>query len=300
VFEPLHPAASKTGFRYAFRALAPEDEHPELLRFLELVSAGRRCRMWTRYRGLPVLLFPRPRKLAAPGALRVLYRRWRKFAQDWPELAVAARRPEPLVKCIRANLMLGWLKRQMACRTVLMIRHPGAVVESQFRLGSGSIWDPEPVLERYRNDALLREWTGGRYRSLLERPLSKLEALAANWVIENQYALEHAASCDVTVVFYEQLKAAPEHEWQRMCQALELPRGPAAAVLSRPSQQSSTSSIDKPGDPRWLRGLSSAQIHMIQSILDETDCRFYSMSDPMPRSAAVATGRQPSVGVGRE
>ena len=41
VFEPLHPAVSEIGARYAYRALSRNDEHPELQRFLQTRWATR-------------------------------------------------------------------------------------------------------------------------------------------------------------------------------------------------------------------------------------------------------------------
>ncbi|TAK51508.1 MAG: hypothetical protein EPO25_16255 [Gammaproteobacteria bacterium] len=290
VFEPLHPAVSNTARHYAYRALDPDNEHAKLQHFLRQVCAGRCCRMWTHYRGRPDLLLPPPRRLLRPGSLRIMYHRWRKFLDDRPELAAAARHTEPLVKCIRANLMLGWWQRWLGDRVVLVVRHPGAVVESQVRLGSGTIWDPEPVLDRYRRDEVLHEWTGNRYRSLLNRPLSRLEGLAINWVIENQMALENVASQSVTVVFYEILKASAAREWQRVCQALELPAVPEDSVLSRPSQQSSEAGVETAAagaEPGWMRRLAPEHARRIQQILDEVGCGTYAMDDPMPRSGVA-------------
>jgi hypothetical protein len=284
VFEPLHPAVSDIGARYAYRTLTADEEHPELERFLRDVCAGRGHAMWTRYRGRPDLLLPPLAKLRKLDAAKSLYRLWRKFLQDFPELAAAGRGKNPLVKCIRANLMLPWLSRRFGCSTVLVVRHPGAVVESQFRSGT---WDPEPELERYRNDPRLHEMTCARYSSLLRRRLTRVEALATSWIIENQLVIEQASSNGVTVVFYEQLRSAPDREWQRVCRALDLPNVPAESVLARPSQQSSPDqtalSENSAVDPGWLRRLSPAQIRQVQGVLDEACFDLYAMNETGPR-----------------
>ena len=287
VFEPLHPAVSNIGARYAYRALAADEDHPELERFLLEACAGRRHAMWTRFRGRPDLMLPPLAQLTTVDAVKQLHYLWRKFFREMPELAIVGWRSTPLLKCIRVNLMLAWMSRRFLCKTVLIVRHPGAVVESQSRLGA--IWDPEPVLQRYRVDSRLHELTRHRYRALLERRLSRVEALTANWIIENQWAIEQAAVNGVTVVFYERLKASPACEWKRVARALELPSVPDAAVLERPSQQSSGNpppGVERPSDePRWLRSLSPEQVAQIQGVLDEAHFDLYTMTDTEPHDA---------------
>lgn len=290
VFEPLNPSISDIGARYAYRALAADDEHPDLERFLTDVCEGRRHKWWTQYRRPNDRLIPPLSKLTSMKGLKLEYHRWKKFLEDQPTLSMGARRSSPLVKCIRANLMLNWLSRRHACKIVLLVRHPGAVVESQLRLRRGGVWDPEPVLTRYQNDSCLHELTGNRYRKLLSRQLSPIEALAVNWVIENQWAIERAAINHVTVVFYEQLKASPACEWQRICRALDLPHVPQASVIARPSQQSSSRHIVAAApmteEPSWRRGLTVENVALIQRVLDEAGFDSYSMSTRGPLHVA--------------
>jgi hypothetical protein len=283
VFEPLHPHVSEIGDRYAHRALGADDDHPDLERFLIEVCAGRRNRFWTQYRRQRRWLLPPPTEFSTIQEARRTYRRWGKFFKELPRLVAATVRGDPLVKCIRANLMLGWLSRRIGCRTVLIVRHPGSVIESELRNG----WNAWFALERFRRDARLHELTGDRYRSLLARPMTAVEAFAARWVIENQWAVEQAASTGVTVVYYEQLLQSPDREWQRIQVALGLDKAPSREVIQRPSQQSASlksaagASID---EPWWMRALSRDQLGQIQGVLDRASVGFYGMSDPRPRS----------------
>ena len=291
VFEPLHPYVSTTGSRYAHRALSAEDDQPELAGFLSKVCDGRRIRLWTKYRQQKRWLFPPFEEFRSIEDAALLYRRWRKFLREAPKLAVAARRNEPLIKCIRANLMLGWLSKRLNCRTVLIVRHPGAVIESELR---GS-WKPEFALERFKGDARLHEITNNRYRQLLSRSLVRAEALAARWVIENQWVIEQAKANGVTIVFYERLTASPESEWPRICRALDLDIVPAAEIFSRPSQQSapkrSAVKSNPDGTPRWQRVLSHDQLAEIQGILNDVEFELYSMGEPEPRDGAQPASR---------
>jgi hypothetical protein len=291
VFEPLHPRVSQIGERYAYRALAADDDHPELWRFLTEVCAGRRDKLWTKYRRHRHWLFPPLDELKTTDSVASLYRRWKKFLRELPWLAMAGRRSNPLVKCIRANLMLGWLSRRCGCSTVLLVRHPGAVIESELR----GDWTADLALERFRSDSRLHEMTGDRYRALLEQRLTPIEALAVRWVIENQWVIEQAPANAVSVVFYERLKSSPDREWQRICRALDLPNAPTAAVLARPSQQSSpdrtTATVRASNEPRWLRALSREQVALIQGVLDQSHFDLYSMNDPEPRDATDPEAR---------
>ena len=287
VFEPLHPHVSEIGDRYAHRAIASDHDEPELRQFLEEVCAGRRHVLWTTYRRQVRWLFPPPAEFWSKHDAGRVWRHWGKFLKDFPMLAVAGRRRDPLVKCIRANLMLGWLSRNCGWKVVLVIRHPGAVIESELR---GS-WNARFALDRFRNDARLKELTFGRYAGLLSRDLKPVEALAARWAIENQWVAEAAASNGVTVVFYERLRTSPEREWERIRRALSLPKVPAMDILERPSQQSSPNKsgarAKEATDPRWIHALTAGHLAMIQGVLDQAEVTLYSMRDPNPNEQAI-------------
>jgi len=285
VFEPLHPKVSKIGERYGHRALAPDELHPELKRFLEDVCAGHQKRLWTQYRCQRHFLVPSPGELRTITDVANLGHRWGKFLKEVPGLAMMSTRREPLVKCIWANLMLGWLSRQCKFRIVLVVRHPGAVTESELR----NAWSANFALERFRGDRRLHELTNGRYQGLLEQNLTPIEGLAAQWLIENQWAIETAPANGVTVVFYERLKSLRNSEWEQIQRALGLRRIPDAAILARPSQQTAPqgSGIDFSAKerPRWQRVLTQEQMGQIQGILDQAHFDLYSMSDTEPREA---------------
>ncbi len=286
VFEPLHPYVSDIGDRYAHRALTSDEEHPELAQFLAEVCAGRRIALWTKYRRQLRWLLPPPADFSTRRDAGRVWRHWNKLFREIPVLATASRRREPIVKCIRANLMLDWLSRGQSWRVVLIVRHPGAVIESELR---GS-WNASFALDRFRNDARLHELTNGRYVQLLEQKLTPVEALAARWVIENQWVVERARFNRVTVVHYEQLRASPEPTWAQVVDALGLTAAPDAASLSKPSQQSSPNRFGAPVTSprtRWQRVLTADQTDSIQRVLDEVQCDMYSMSRPEPLASAA-------------
>jgi hypothetical protein len=282
VFEPLHPYVSETANRYAHRALGPGDDAPELREFLAEVCAGRKHGLWTKYRRQLRWLFPPPAEFRTKQDAGRTYRHWGGFVRDFPRLFMAAHRREPLVKCIRANLMLGWLAKSCGWRIVLVVRHPAAVIESELR----GAWNATFAIDRFRNDARLDELTNGRYRRLLDRSLSPVEALTLRWVVENQWVLEAADGNGITIVFYEHLRLTPDREWARIQSALELKNAPPAYLLERPSQQSSpTGSGALPKEltnPRWMHALDSARVNAIQSVLDESGVTYYSTRSQNP------------------
>jgi len=290
VFEPLHPRVSPVGARYAHRAIGAEESHPELEQFLDEACAGTRERFWTQYRCQRGFLLPTRDDLRTYAGAAGLAHRWRKFVAEVPGLARVSVRREPLVKCIWANLMLGWLSRRCGFRVVLIVRHPGAVVESEHR----NVWSARSTLDRMRRDRRLHELTDGRYLRLLGGTLTPIEEFAALWVIENQWNLETASRNGVTVVFYERLKAMHEPEWQKLRIALDLPRLPDASRLARPSQQTAPQNSDTASAtaerPRWLLALSGDEKGRVQGVLDQVNFRQYSMSDPSPCVAEVGAG----------
>lgn len=285
LFEPLHPVQSPMGARYAYRALLAGDEEGELAQHFRDLAAGRVGSLWIDYRGRKERLFPHPKQLASPRAWKRLAHAWATHLRVRRALRPALRREQTLVKCIRANLMAGWLARTLGFRTALIVRHPCATTESQYRLG-GPAWDPAPVLTRYRDNHRLHELTGGRYVALLNTRLTTLQALALNWVIENQWPVERSQEDGYGVVYYEHLLSQPAAAWKQLCEALELAQLPEVAELQKPSQQASLASLQKPTwqrhQPHWQRNLSAEQLDEIQWVLDETECALYSTRDAEP------------------
>jgi hypothetical protein len=285
VFEPLHPYLSAVGRRYAHRAVSAHEEHPELEEFLVGVCAGRGPRLWTQYRHQSRWLFPPPERFWSKTDAGRTKRHWAKFLKEFPRMTVAGLRRQVLIKCIRANLMLPWIARHLNSRVVMVVRHPGAVVESEIRNG----WHATFALERFSSDETLHEITHNRYRNLLSRKLTQTQALTLRWVIENQWVMEGAAANGIAVFHYEHLRSSTELTWRELCSALSLTAVPDRDTLTRPSQQSRRrrKSIPlEPGvSPRWMSGLSAEQTDQVRGILDAVGFDGYAMDDPNPRTS---------------
>ena len=284
IFEPLHEEEGELGRRFAYRMLTPGDENAELERYFHDLAEGRIRSLWIDYRGRRQILFPRLSTLSTFPSLQAWRRRWKKHLSDRRNLRGAIRRPETLIKCIRANLMAGWLSRKLGFRTVLLVRHPCASVESQYRNAS-AVWNPEPVMDRYRSDKRLHEETDGAYLPLLNSRLTRLQALTLNWVIENQVPIARAASEGYTVIYYEHLRKQPSVTWPRICKALALDNIPGEELVQAPSQQSYEKNAKNgllASEPRWQGAFNTGQLSEIQAVLDATECHLYGVRSTSP------------------
>ena len=283
IFEPLNEAESDIGRRYAYETIRPGDRHEALEQFFLRLASGELHSRWIDYRGPRQFLFPPLPKLMTVRGLKSWARVWRRYLRDRSQLRASVNREETLIKCIRANLMAGWFAKELGFRTALLLRHPCAVVESQFRLLKW--WHPSAVRERYRSNQLFHEITDGRYLPLLSSPLDEIQALTLNWVIENQRPLQRASAEGYSVFFYERLLKESSSEWASICHALELPSLPSNQRLLAPSQQTyetADRNNKRPRTVRWKENLTSDQRMRIQGILDATECAIYDVDNELP------------------
>lgn len=284
IFEPLHQKVTPLGPKYAFKAIVPGESCPDLEAYLQRLARGEYSSWWVTYRGRTDLLIPGLTNLRSGKDMSLMYRRWCRFLKDRSTLHAASQRQGTLIKMIRGNLALGWLTRTLGARAILLLRHPCAVVESQNRLGD--IWDPAPVLERFRRDARLEELSGGRYRELLETRMSTLESLTLIWIIENQIPVERATQYGYSVVPYEDLADAAKRPWQNICASLALSALPEQARVHKPSQQAANRRSSgygaAPRRPKWMGTLEADDLRKIQRLLDKLECRLYDVTQSGP------------------
>lgn len=273
------------GSRYAYAVMSSEDEDDVLASYFNDLAEGRVRSRWIDYRVPKRLLYPNPARFVTREYAGSWINGWRKHLRDRKSLEVKARRTGAIVKCIRANLLAGWLSKKVGFQTALVVRHPCATIESQLR--GGGAWKPERIMARYKSNEKLHEITGNRYTALLERNLSQIESMALRWTIENQLAVEQSVEQEYFVVCYEHLLDDPQKTWPRVCDSLGLSVVPESSDLRKPSQQASGAYISgckdsKKSTPRWQSVLSKKQIREIQGILDETDFTLYRAMQRLP------------------
>jgi hypothetical protein len=283
IFEPLHSSESELGARYAYQVLLAGERVPDLELFFEELAAGRVRSNWVDYRIPRGLLLPKPTNFASWRFTKSWVREWRKHLEVRKKLSIAKKRNNTLIKCIRANLMAGWLQNTMGFRTVLLVRHPCSVIESKMRFLR--VWDPTHIVDRYRANQKLHDLTDGRYIKRLNSSLTTTEALALNWIIENQWPAERSSSDGYAVFYYEDLLSKSEVTWQRLCNELHLKIVPNSSLLRKPSQQAALRHQDhrkEIDEPRWRKSLTTEQLKSIQALFDETNCHLYNVDRTKP------------------
>jgi len=284
IFEPLHPQAVSEAEPYAWRYIPPGTDMADLEMFLNRVISGSLHTIWTDYRIRPSRLMPRWRRFSSPGRVYELYSEWRGATRRYFKYRSRFGISPVLIKIIRGNLMLGWLRAKYDARIVFVARHPGAVIESKMRLG-GISWDPETMIKYYRTAGILGDCLG-RYRELLEEDLSPVEAHTLIWCIENQLPLEQAGKQGYLSVFYEDLVRDGEKEWLRITNALNLTSSPwGSAVVDQPSQQSTPARARRKlgADSNWYDRMSEKELEAIQQVLNAVEMNVYTAFDPLPQ-----------------
>jgi hypothetical protein len=293
VFEPLHPRHIRGAAAHAHRFLSADDDDPELRVFLQRFFFENFHSLWADYRVSAQRLYPRPHELASLRLLKEFLRRKvdakRNISRYWDQ----RRRARRLVKFVRANMMLGWIRRNFDARIVFIVRHPAAVILSQLK--SPNAWHPQRNIERYRSDWRLLEAIDDDARTLLHRNLSDVEALTVSWCIENTVAMRQAAESGITVVYYETLVQRGRDEWHRILSALCLDVEPHAQLIDQPSQQAWG---EKAGNAElvrqfdsWMGEIDGATATGIQGILDAAGVGVYSVNDPLPSEDHAAVSQ---------
>ncbi len=118
--------------------------------------------------------------------------------------ALARRR---LVKDIRANLLLGWMRRHFPeMPMILLLRHPCAVADSRLRLG----WQ-DNLDEVMSQEQLVEDYLKPFEADILAAK-DPFERSVFLWCVENYVPLRQLGREGLHVVFYERLLAEPEEE----------------------------------------------------------------------------------------
>ena len=286
IFEPLHPAAWPAADAAAYRIALSDSRLPELRQVWDDVLDERFSATWTDYRIRPDRLAPRLADLASLSRLKKLVARWRKLAANRAKLGPRRRRSQWLIKAIRANLMVDWLTSTYGFRTVYIIRHPAAVVESQLRLG-GSDWQPGKIAARVRVDALRGPIEEAGWLRQADAATTAEEKLTWDWCIDNFFRLRRENAPQAGDFFYEDLLDYGGDTWRRLAVALELDAVPDSAALARPSQQSRAGTVDgaSQNTAGWMNRLSDQQQSLIQGVLDSAGVTMYRVDDNAPRRA---------------
>jgi hypothetical protein len=182
LFEPFHPlqVSEYRGFHY-FQYARVGEPHPELHDFCERLLRGR-------IRGA------------------------------WIDRQVEVLRPTArVVKPIRANLLLAWLRQAFPeVPMLLLARHPCAVVLSRLELDWATDGDIRPFLEQ---DDLVEDHLRD-VLPLIERAEHPEEKHAIVWCVHHRVPLRQLEPGSIPWVFYEELVRRPDAEIERIFAAI--------------------------------------------------------------------------------
>ena len=296
IFEPLHPGINKVAKKYAGKYIRPDAQQVDIRGFMDEVIAGEIKSIWTDFRVVAERLRPAP---ATFMSFRLFVELFHRYKALWNNYRMFNRRgcDGIAIKFIRANLMLEWLCNQYNVKTIFMIRHPGAVIESKIRLDAAALkaslqhgtsdWDPRTVLNKYLNDKMFCDDVLNHYIKELDwKTMSDLEIHTLNWCLENAPVLEVAEKYNICVSCYENLVGNGRAEWSRIINYLDLSIDYDALNIDKPSQQASVdfmkTSTTEEKLSRWVGRFSEEEKESMDKILKLFKVNIYSAYEYMP------------------
>jgi len=116
-----------------------------------------------------------------------------------------------LVKDIRTNLMLKWIKVHFPeIKLIFLMRHPGAVAISRIKQN----WVTD--LSTFLSQPLLMDDYLNEFKKDIEKADTQFEKSIFLWCIENYVPLKQLSDNDFHLIFYEHLVLNPEEELDKL------------------------------------------------------------------------------------
>ncbi len=197
-----------------------------------------------------------------------------RISGEWVDMlnpcAVATRR---MIKDIRANLLLGWLRQHFPEMPIaLLMRHPCAYAHSRLKLE----YDASRFLRDYLEQDDLMEDHLEPFRPGLEAALNgKGGAFAQHiwqWCVEYYVPLRQPGPGQLHIAFYEDLLQEPEATLRGLCGHFHLPfSSEVLNHLAKPSSMAADWSAIKTGGDnlnQWRRVIGVAEIKEAMGILE--------------------------------
>jgi len=181
-----------------------------------------------------------------------------------------------VVKFVRANRMLGWLRAMFPDnRMVIVLRHPCAVVHSMVRTaGDWSRWSHCDILPP------LRRMYGDAVGALVGPGSSREELLAASWAADTNVALAETRPEEVLLLTYEEMCREPSLTLDRIAAYLgEQTSGPTALAAFRKASvmTNPTSAVRQGRDPvtAWVGRIPAGTSDAILAVTRGFGLGFY-------------------------
>jgi hypothetical protein len=291
IFEPLHPTAVPGAVSHANAFQRPGEENEHLRNHLQKYLYERCASIWCDCRFISESLHPQWKYLWSPKDgyfFLVLY--MRLFSRAFKSFSL--RNNRRIIKFIRANLLLGWMREQFPeAKIIYLLRHPCAVIASKMKRRD-KYWNfndemQQGILHRYLSDEQLKIEYRRKMGIVVPVPSCEVSGHAFMWCVENVLPLAQARENEgVMTLFYEDLVASPDRELARIKNHLLLDHVPNAVDLSKPSLESSkeirkkvVTSVDL---HRWQGHFDRAQLHQIGSMLRMFHIDCYHVEHPLP------------------
>jgi len=192
LFEPFHPEHVPGAELVADRYFCPTAVPANVVDFITNAFEDRIDSNW----------------IAQHSNRRLRMHRWRW----WPKARI--------IKIIRGNLLIPAIRSiyGMSLPIVVLMRHPGAVVDSFFRVKFPWAFNISTLLAQ------------SEFFSTYNIPLAYFKEIAidpvgvimARWLIENLFLLRHAKRLNCKIVFYEDLVEDPVRQIGDLCESLDI------------------------------------------------------------------------------
>ena len=168
-----------------------------------------------------------------------------------------------LIKDIRANLLLGWIKANFpGMPIILLLRHPCAVVASRLALG----WK-DNLFETMEQEDLVEDFLLPM-ETRIRAASDGFERHLFLWCIDNYVPLRQFGLGEIHLVFYENLLAHPKEELRRLFASLgEDFDDRAYRNLERPSPLSRNEAPENPSVDGWRRQVTGRRLEGAVEIL---------------------------------
>jgi hypothetical protein len=177
-----------------------------------------------------------------------------------------------LIKEVRANLLLKWLKTNFPeMPLVFILRHPCAVAASKMQTAREHGFEWVNSLDVYLRQADLMEDHLSSFRSAMMQVEDPFEKFIHIWCIENYVPMKQLEADQVHILFYEDLCAAPEPTLTAVMGYLKRPisSGMFQAVLKPSALTRPHSAIltDQDLIYPWRKTVSMEQSRLARNIL---------------------------------
>jgi len=192
-----------------------------------------------------------------------------------------------LIKCVRANLFLKWVKSLYPeIPVVLVIRHPLAVAFSRMRLTEYKDWDWNVDFSDCLGQPDLMQDHLEPFRKIMSDVSTPYEKHIISWCITNYVPLRQFDSGQIHIVFYENLCMHPEKELERLFSFLSQPYDERVlAVWEKMSPLAmGHRDSDKSDNPvtKWKNNLSPEQVRQGVKLLEVFGLEKLYSDEPMP------------------